>query len=103
MNNQWLSEILIDLVWEIDSRRLQVHRDVLKIKDIYGVELDHAESLILSKLESIEQEAYKKGYNSGWVAANRNTGTKKYIYFAEQLEDAASKLRNIEAELKGKG
>lgn len=67
VNSQWLSEMLIDLVWEIDSRRLQVHRNVLKIKDIYGVELNHAESLILSKLESIEQEAYKKGYVDGGI------------------------------------
>lgn len=95
VNNQWLSEILIDLVWEIDSRRLQVHRDVLKIKDIYGVELDHAESLILSKLESIEQEAELYGrlhetiemFQSGTIASY------KYSQRHAELTEQISQLK----------
>ena len=88
VNNQWLSEILIDLVWEIDSRRLQVHRDVLKIKDIYGVELDHAESLILSKLESIEQEARRESnqlLRSAYQVAKRKGKGTNWEAFATQL------------------
>ena len=51
------------------------------------------------QIQALITEAKNRGYNSGWVAASR-VKPEKFAYFAKQLEDAATKLRNMESQLK---
>lgn len=49
---------------------------------------------------TLVEEAYKKGYNSGWVKANRLMNPKNLEHFAAQLEKSAKSVRGAIASLK---
>ena len=90
-----LEKILTRLVSRVNGNgsRNGTVRDALK-SDYYKETVTSLTHLLIRS----EKEGYSKGYNSGWRAASR-VKPEKFAYFAEQLEYAASILRNMETEL----
>lgn len=52
MTKKDLLQILLDLAWDIDARKLEKHNINAKIKDIYRIEINSA----MNKLEGLLDE-----------------------------------------------
>ena len=67
VNNQWLTDILNNLSSFIAVKHTEKQQGYAVKRRTDDQMVDEATQAILSKLESIEQEAYKKGYVDGGI------------------------------------
>lgn len=80
---------------KVSPELLEVFRNIAAWGTYTQADIDVVSALIKNN----DKRAYRKGYNSGWVAASRMK-PEKVAYFAEQLELSAKNLREVETELK---